>query len=396
MRLVAIACVTSTLALGCSTSSSGAAASADTTSSSDVADTSADSDAAQADAVSDASGSDAAGSDAIADGDLGAVDADAAGSDAAAGDVQPDVVKKPDPTIECGARAQALCSVADSCTAGLSSQIAFGDVKTCVKRRTDECVAQVLTPGSQWTNAGVQTCADALKDWSCAALIQGQFPLACKAPPGTRTDDTPCTLTAQCQGGWCHIGIHSPQGTCGAPPKPGDACGELACDPSQRCVTGGNGKFVCVVPVAVDGACDSSLLSCDKGLSCVGELAGQPGKCVVQGKVAGDVCDPKRIVAPDCSRARGLYCDATLHCKQADFVHAGSVCEDPGSVTLAWCDGAALCIHGAGKATGACLAPALDGGACNPDLTVGPGCMLPARCVVSLPGAATGTCTLAE
>jgi hypothetical protein len=102
--------------------------------------------------------------------------------------------------------------------------------------------------------------------------------------------------------------------------------------------------------------------------------------------------------APGCDGTNGLFCGGTTGsktCMAITYVTAGMPCGDLSSTSHAECI-AGGCYTATGSAgsgeTGTCKADAADGTAC--DSVLGPGCITPARCVLTGDGGSVGTCEI--
>ena len=316
------------------------------------------------------------------------------------------------------------CSLADEQTGtGFSLLANYGDKATCVARQTLNCTNALNAPENGNNAAQVGKCVAALQGISCADVFDNQPPSAC-TPTGPRPSGAPCTFNGQCMTGYCNGTKTSVCGTCGAAPAAGDDCSDSTCANGARCVAA---TTECQVALASGGVCDSGH-PCDRGLSCVGQndKTMTTGICQTAATQVGIACGGTTL--PGCDGTRGLTCGGPSGAKTCTRVifpgYNGSVSTDggatatdagppdAGSVTpptpagtpcglLA--DGSRVgcvageCYTATGPATGsdlgACKPLAADTGAC--DTSVGPGCMFPARCVVSGgDGGTAGTCVV--
>ncbi len=316
------------------------------------------------------------------------------------------------------------CSLAQENTGtGFTVLQDYGDLATCVARQTLNCTNALNAPDNGNTPAQVDKCVAALVGFLCADLFDNQPPAAC-TPTGPRASGAPCTFNGQCMSGYCNGTKSSVCGTCGAPPAAGADCSDSTCTNGERCVAATN---ECQAPLASGGVCDSGH-PCDRGLSCVGQndKTMTTGLCQTAGMQVGVACGGTTL--PGCDGTLGLYCGGPTGAKTCMRViypgYNGSVTADGGAIATdggaadggsaapptragtpcgALPDGSRVgcvagdCYTATGVATGsdlgACKPFAADGDAC--DTTVGPGCLLPARCVVSGgDGGTAGTCVV--
>jgi hypothetical protein len=316
-----------------------------------------------------------------------------------------------------------VCSLGDGETGtGFNVLENYGDKPTCVARQTLNCTNALNAPQNGNTPQEVVMCVAAFNTYSCQDFFDNQPPAVC-APPGPRGSGATCTFNGQCASGYCNGTKTGVCGTCGAPPAVGTDCSGSVCANGDRCVAA---TTLCEAVVASSGSCDSAH-PCDRGLSCVGQndKTMTSGVCQTAGTRVGVACGGTTL--PGCDPTRGLYCGGPTGAKTCMRViypgYNGSV-TDGGAVgtnggagsdagagpTLEGTDCGQLadgsrvgCIAGScytaaglatGSAMGSCIPFAADGAAC--DTTVGPGCMFPARCVVSAggDGATTGTCVV--
>jgi hypothetical protein len=141
--------------------------------------------------------------------------------------------------------------------------------------------------------------------------------------------------------------------------------------------------------VAAGGACGVGL-PCLDGLRCVGASAdaGTHGTCQQSVTTAGAPCDP---AGAQCSNFAGLTCDTQSKvCTTAALVGDGQPCGLVGT-GIVYC-AAGLCV-GSGS-TFTCQGYSDVGGPC--DLAAGPGCISPARCVVTGGAGTSGSCAIPD
>lgn len=273
----------------------------------------------------------------------------------------------------CDEFSKAFCDVYQKClpifvTAG------FGDVATCVARISKSCPATFDAPQTSANPNKISTCAGAVKVLSCEA-ISSATPAACIPDPGGLVDGATCIDDAQCKSTWCAKTEDSHCGKCTTQPKAGQPCIKLTsstgateteCGRNLNCT-----KDICVAPLGSGSACTDAT-SCAIGLVCFS------GKCVSAGK-AGQSCDPEGKTAVSCDFLQGVFCNpSTKVCQEYAKSSAGQPC---GVVSGEFkiCTGGSKCIVPSGAMQGTCMAPAIDGGAC--DTTKGPDCVAPAKCI---------------
>ena len=316
------------------------------------------------------------------------------------------------------------CSLADGETGtGFNILENYGDSATCVARQTLNCTNALNAPQNGNTPTEVEMCVAAFATYSCMEFFDNQPPAAC-APTGPRAAGAPCTFNGQCATGYCNGTKTSVCGTCGAPPAVGADCSDSTCANGDRCIAA---TTLCQAPLSSNGACSADL-PCDRGLSCVGDNAKTMtlGTCETAGTRVGVACGGTTL--PGCDGSRGLYCGGPTGAKTCMKIiypgYNGSVtadggatatdggASDAGAVTTPagipcglLADGsrvacvAGSCYTATGVATGTdlgtCKPFAADKGAC--DTVVGPGCMFPARCVVTGgDGGTAGSCLVPD
>ncbi len=319
-----------------------------------------------------------------------------------------------------------ICSLADGETGtGFNVLENYGSKETCVARQTLNCTNALNAPDNGNTPAQIEMCVAAFPAFSCTQFFDNQPPLPCQ-PTGPRAAGAPCTFNGQCLTGQCNGTKTSVCGTCGAAPATGTDCSDSTCADGERCV---GATTTCQPIVASGGTCDTGH-PCDRGFSCIGENTKTmtAGSC---GPAATGIGSPCGGTMPGCDGTRGLYCGGPTGAKTCMRViypgYNGSVTAGadggvatgsdggsdagtaPTTATGSPCgllaDGSRVgCVSGncytaTGVATGSdqgtCRPFAGDGDPC--DTAVGPGCMYPARCVVTGGadgGGTTGSCVV--
>jgi hypothetical protein len=273
----------------------------------------------------------------------------------------------------CDDYSKAACDLFQRCLPLFVSS-GFGDVATCYARTAKGCPAILDAPQTSANPNKISTCAGAFKVLSCEA-ISTSIPAACIPDPGGLADGAPCADDAQCKSTWCAKAGDSLCGKCTAQLTAGQACLTLTspsggvekdCGRGLNCI---NDK--CVAPVGSGGPC-SDATSCALGLTCFG------GKCILGGK-PGAKCDPEGKTDPSCDLLQGSFCNPMTHvCQELAKASAGQACGLVGG-EYKICIAGSTCITPPGAMSGTCIAPAIDGGACNKEK--GPGCLEPAKCI---------------
>ncbi len=321
----------------------------------------------------------------------------------------------------CNDYAAARCTRYDTCTGGTHSIAVYGSVATCESRTSAECVLELVAPETSQTAATVEACAVSIGTQSCADIFDEVPTVACTPTPGSLTTGAACITSSQCASSYCALGPDAVCGSCAAVPQAGAHCAS-----TDEC--GDRGGLTCAggvcIPIGQTGSPCTSAIPCGYGLSCVGTTATTPGTCQAAVSDAGAACDPTGTTAPSCSADLGLTCDpVALTCVPTSYAAAGKPCgdldggvggcaagacvieaPDAGKVVDAGVDASDAGDGGddaaavdAGPAPsapdiGACVAAVTEGTAC--DVSLGPTCLPPAKCVLSGDGGTAGTCTL--
>ena len=306
------------------------------------------------------------------------------------------------PSIQqaCADVAAARCNQRSTCTAlagssasGASLGRVYGDMATCVQRETLACQNGLTAPQTGNSPTEVEACVKAFPTYSCADFFDNNPPADC-AITGARANGATCTFGGQCGSGFCQGAKTSVCGACADPPADGTDCSDSACGHNQRCVNADN---TCESVVSLNGACDGTH-PCDSGLACVGSTATTMGTCQNGGSMIGVACG-NGAATTACDNSLGLYCagpSGSKTCMPIVLVGDGMPCGllPDGSRTDCL---AGDCYTATGIATGSavgtCKASVRENAA-NPacDLALGPGCLAPARCVVTGGGGTAGTC----
>jgi hypothetical protein len=293
----------------------------------------------------------------------------------------------------CSDAQAARCARLDACTAEHGVAVRYGDPATCEARGKANCLTALAASGTGNTPAAVEACAAATPSESCDDLLMNNPPAACATKAGQAASGTPCAFAAQCQSTYCAVPKGAVCGTCAPVPKAGDSC--VATGECGHDLVCPKATEVCVAYGAEKAACDAGT-PCAPGLSCVGADAQKliKGVCAADGAKAGAPCDAKHLTAAGCDPNLGLWCDpATNQCAAISFVAHDAPCGALKAGGYAECTGGATCVIPQGQKEGVCQAPAADGAAC--DTSAGPGCLQPAKCVVTGNGTA-GTCKVPD
>ncbi len=289
--------------------------------------------------------------------------------------------------MACATSAMQRCLKLQSCSA---SDLArrFGDLATCVARDKLTCVEALAAPMTGNNPTAILACSAAIGAESCTDFFSKVPPTACTTQHGPQTGS--CSFAAQCTSGFCGLATGALCGTCAPQPQAGDSCASIGCGQDLNCIAT---TMLCQAPVASGGACSRDL-PCADGFTCVGSTVTPPanGTCMAEIATAGGTCDPRHKTGADCSIDGGLTCNTTTNmCVTQPLVTAGMTCGLANGV-ITRCEAAATCVVPTGMTTGACVAPAADGAAC--DSAAGPTCFAPARCVPTATGGTAGTCQL--
>jgi len=282
----------------------------------------------------------------------------------------------------CDDVAKAICDEYEKCVP-LLIDVGYGEVAKCYERSKAACASTFDAPGTTMTPAKASTCATGLRTLSCEALSTST-PAACVPDPGALADGAACAEDGQCKSTWCAKNDDANCGKCAALTTVGGACVDVGLkadgSPQKKCSRGlGCTADKCAKPSETGGAC-SDTQPCALGLACFG------AKCVAAGK-AGSKCDPAGKTDPPCDIMQGAYCNPTTKvCQTFVQAKAGETCGVVGT-EYKICVAGAKCVTAPGTTSGTCIAPAIDGAAC--DAKKGPDCLAPAKCI-------TGVCKLPD
>jgi hypothetical protein len=308
-------------------------------------------------------------------------------------------------TVEAGCAAQSAadCTLRNTCSGGIGSDVDYGSTSACTSQLTEQCLANFAAPETATTLAHINGCTAAYGSESCTDWADDDPSVACQSPHGTRANGARCGVNSQCSSGLCIVSENAECGTCQAPPAPGAPCNtENECGYDLACpfyVPARSG--VCTAFGATGATCDN-LHPCQGGLACVGAdtSTGATGTCQTAA-TSGQSCNDR--TGPACDGTLFLGCvDGT--CVVETLVGAGQPC---GSQQSGYnrCTGGAACVTpfgpcqhdtgaSCGSVTGTCVAPAANGSPC--DTLEGPLCLTPAKCVLTSDGGTAGTCVFPD
>jgi hypothetical protein len=314
----------------------------------------------------------------------------------------------------CADNAHQRCTQLESCSP-TDTQLRYGSESACETRETNNCATSLAEPFNGNTAAAVEACANAYAGWACPDYINStNIPPACKQQLGPIINGGSCAIDGQCQSGFCGIAPGAACGTCAPVPKVGASCALLtSCGPGLACTTD---TFKCVVFGVRGSPCGKGAV-CGVELSCVGAdvATGVQGTCEQAGEQTGEACDPTERTGAGCDRNAGLACNGGVEgepaeggpsveggveggveeagvpsntCQAVIVAAAGQPCGNDVVGQPAYCQAEGTCTGASGTSPGMCTSAAADGAAC--DLTSGPGCVTPARCIGN--GGTAGTC----
>jgi hypothetical protein len=261
----------------------------------------------------------------------------------------------------------------------------YGDLASCESTQATTCISTLAAPDTANTPAHTEGCAQAEPSQTCEDYFLGNVPSACTPPAGPRDAGSDCAVSGQCTTAYCLIPKTAACGSCDVAPGLGDSCLNNSCGSGFLC---DNTSFLCVTPIAASGACNDSS-ACAPGLTCIGNTPTALGACVALATLGGscDLADG----GSRCDSRFGLYCntEAGKICAPVATASASEAC---GSVDggVIDCLADAFCQKPSDAGAGTCVAPAVDGAAC--DTADGPICSVPSRCVLGSVGGTTGVC----
>jgi hypothetical protein len=300
----------------------------------------------------------------------------------------------PSMAVACADLAKAECAKRVACTnkinaTGAGILRAFGTMDACLTREALQCMATLTAPDSGHSTTKIEACVGAYAKLSCDDFYDANPPDACR-PAGTRDNGGACDYGAQCKSGYCSNVKMALCGTCADAPAVGASCASSDCARDQIC---DGTTTTCKTPGKVGDPCDGDECGYELNCSAVGVLATGSKTCQTTIDALGTACGG---TMPLCDSLQGLFCAGVVAmktCIAQTFVADGMPC---GVVTggYASCLGGGCYtdkgVVGSGE-TGTCKANAADDASC--DTVTGPGCQLPARCVVK-GGGSSGKCTV--
>jgi hypothetical protein len=258
----------------------------------------------------------------------------------------------------CADWATRYCKRLESC-APTSVQIDYGDIDTCIARRTLVCSPMLNARGTGMDAPHLETCAQAYDTASCDDVVVSKPPQACNVG-GSLPAGAGCGDDSQCSGpeGYCRIAADQTCGVCATLGPIG-----AACDSARDCQYGLVCYFTCMAPVALGAACDGMRRQCPETLVCFNYSCTVPAQ-------RGVACEPN---GDNCDHDHGLFCDGDKKsCTPYSIADVGTTC-DNGTI----CKGGQC--SGVPGAASKCTANAGDGASC--DARNGPNCSAPSRCV---------------
>jgi hypothetical protein len=267
-------------------------------------------------------------------------------------------------------------------------QVRYGDEATCESLLDAFCTNSVTAPSSGSTPATVEACVQQIPSWACSDYVNDlNSPPACQQATGSLASGAACAFPAQCSSGFCAIAAGSACGVCAALPQAGDSCAQLTtCGAGLSC----NSASSACATFALSGSSCALGQPCVSGNACEGASASVSGTCDLSAETLGTTCNPS---GGGCDSTQGLSCNSqSKQCVALQLVGAGQPC---GTVN----DEGASCTNGGkclGETTtpGTCTATAAVGAAC--DLSAGPGCISPSRCIVARDAGTAGTCLIPD
>jgi len=293
----------------------------------------------------------------------------------------------------CADRAQTLCARRASCTGNDNIYRVYGTMDACLGRIQLTCMDGLAAKNQGNTPALVEMCANITPTLDCATILDNTPTGAC-APIGPLPNGSACSFQGQCASGYCGGTKTAICGACADPPVSGDSCALSMCGDGQACVAS---TMLCQAYGHLGDACDAAT-PCGTGFTCTGASAanGTPGTCQPPVATVGAPCGG---TMPGCDTRMGLYCVGAAGakvCVATSYVSDGMPCGPVSTTSFATCK-AGGCYTATGIASstdvGTCKADVADGVAC--DVTLGPGCLAPARCVLGGAGT-TGICVVPE
>jgi hypothetical protein len=298
----------------------------------------------------------------------------------------------PSAMAACAALSTAECAKLEGCSSVLM-ETRYGSVAICQTRLDESCTTALAAPSTGNSAEQAAACAEAYPTWSCLDYLGNvNLPAACAQKPGSLPNGSACAFAAQCTTGFCALPPNAACGMCAPQPATGDSCLDLStCGQRLLCFAASK---VCGTLGASGGSCSSDA-PCGPHLSCIGanDTKGVLGKCEASAGLAGAACDPTLVTGPGCDYDGDLTCNAKSKvCEPLTISPGGGPC---GAVSdqFAACTASGTCSTSVVGATGICRAAAADGQGCT-TAAGGPGCVPPARCIVTSSSSTNGTCQL--
>src|SRR5262249_22726301 len=128
----------------------------------------------------------------------------------------------------CSDISSTLCGRINDCSPFFLTY-SYGDLATCQSRAVVGCSSFPTAPGSTLTAAQIESCANALKNASCSALLDDGISTLPECDlKGTLDNGKSCAQNFQCSSGFCPLGSNG-CGTCAPKTKAGDACVSGTC-----------------------------------------------------------------------------------------------------------------------------------------------------------------------
>jgi len=296
--------------------------------------------------------------------------------------------------VACADLAQAECAKRVACfdkinATGTGILRVFGTMDECLTREALMCTNGLAAPSTGGSPALTEQCAAAIPGEACADFYAENVPTPCTAK-GPGAVGAACVFNGQCSTGYCSGTKSALCGTCAAPPADGAPCAASLCARDQLCDTN---TLTCKTPLAAGAACDPTDSACGYELSCPSSAAATTHACEAAVATLGAACGGTMA---SCDAQQGLYCSGPNGAKTCvktsyvgDGIQCGTLADGGFSACIAGGCYTDVGLAGAGE-TGTCKADVTDGAPC--DVVLGPGCQLPARCMVAA-GSNKGTCT---
>lgn len=266
--------------------------------------------------------------------------------------------------MACQAYADDVCASLARCTPALVTSV-YGDPEQCELATRDACERAAAAEDVYSTSAGIMGCGTALQTVSCEEMLNRDLPEDCRLYPGTRTNDSVCSVDAQCMSKRCALDTSESCGTCQELAEEGGSClRETDCQVGLVCPS----SRVCTRPRTGNESCAADQ-PCAYPLVCAGDTC----------KTAlpkGARCDVKKDA---CNTYLGDICGPVSNvCESLRYAGPGAVC---GFVGTGWtvCKQSASCVGDPGSQR--CKPAAGEGEACT---DAGPSCTPLTRCVKSV------------